>query len=244
VPFTAFISDLHLTPSRAGITDIFFGFLRGAARGANALYILGDLFEYWAGDDDLRDPLNARVAAELRDLGKTGVPVYFMHGNRDFLLLEGFARATGIHLLGDSAILDLYGIRTILLHGDTLCTDDAPYQAYRRRVHNRWVQRLFLLQPLRLRRAWFQRGRLKSERAKQEKPREIMDVALSAVEQSFRDNGCTRMIHGHTHRPACHVHVVDGRRCERWVLADWYHRGQYLRVGPEGCAPVDLADLA
>lgn len=241
MPFTAFISDLHLTPARAGIIDIFFEFLHGPARRAQALYILGDLFEFWAGDDDLADPLNARVAAGLTDLGQIGVPVYFMHGNRDFLLLERFARATDVHLLGDPTILDLYGIRTILLHGDTLCTDDARYQAYRRRVHNRWVQRLFLLQPLWLRRAEFERGRHRSEREKLAKPREIMDVTPSAVEQSFRDCGCTRMIHGHTHRPARHLHVVDGRPCERWVLSDWYHHGQYLRVGPEGCVPVDLA---
>ena len=239
--FTAFISDLHLTPARAGIADIFFEFLQGPARRAHALYILGDLFEFWAGDDDLGDPLNARVAAGLRDLGKTGVPVYFMHGNRDFLLLDRFALATGVRLLGDPTILDLYGVPTILLHGDTLCTDDARYQAYRRRVHNRWVQRLFLLQPLWLRRAWFERGRLRSERTKQAKPRQIMDVTPLAVEQSFRASGSTRMIHGHTHRPARHVHVVDGKHCERWVLSDWYHHGQYLRVGPEGCMPVDLA---
>jgi UDP-2,3-diacylglucosamine hydrolase len=241
VPFTAFISDLHLAPPRPGITDIFFEFLHGPARQAQALYILGDLFEYWAGDDDLSDPFNARVAAGLRDLAQTGVPVYFMHGNRDFLLLKGFARATGVHLLGDQTILDLYGTRTILLHGDTLCTDDERYQAYRRRVHNRWIQRLFLLQPLWLRRTWFERGRRRSERAKLGKPREIMDVSPSAVEQSFRDSGCVRMIHGHTHRPARHVLVVDGQSRERWVLADWYHRGQYLRVEPEGCARVDLA---
>ena len=239
--FTAFISDLHLTPARAGITDTFFEFLHGPARQAQALYILGDLFEYWAGDDDLSDPLNARVAAGLRDLGKAGVPVYFMHGNRDFLLFGRFARATGVQLLDDSMIVDLYGVPTILLHGDTLCTADARYQAYRRRVHNRWVQRLFMLQPLWLRRAWFERGRLKSERTKQDKPREIMDVTPSAVEQTFRDSGCARMIHGHTHRPARHVLVVDGKPRERWVLADWYHHGQYLRVGPEGCTRVDLA---
>jgi UDP-2,3-diacylglucosamine hydrolase len=169
VPFTAFISDLHLTPSRAGITDIFFGFLRGAARGANALYILGDLFEYWAGDDDLRDPLNARVAAELRDLGKTGVPVYFMHGNRDFLLLEGLLALLACSFSATRRSGSLR-IRMIPLHGDTLCTDDAPYQACRRRVHNRWVQRLFLLQPLWLRRAWFER------RTPQERTREARET--------------------------------------------------------------------
>jgi UDP-2,3-diacylglucosamine hydrolase len=244
VPFTAFISDLHLTSVRPKLNSVFFEFLHGPARDAQALYILGDLFEFWVGDDDLSDPFNKQVAAGLKDLSASGVPVYLMHGNRDFLLFDRFAFASGAHRLDDLTILDLYGTRTLLLHGDTLCTDDARYQAYRRRVHKRWVQRLFLLQPLWLRRAWFERGRLKSERTKQAKPREIMDVTPSAVEQSFRDSGCTRMIHGHTHRPARHVHVVDGKSCERWVLSDWYDHGQYLRVGPEGCVSVDLVQRA
>ena len=241
MPYTAFISDLHLTPARAEINRIFFDFLRGPARDAQALYILGDLFEYWAGDDDLGDPFNARVAACLKDLGQTGVPVYVMHGNRDFLLFERFARASGVRLLGDPTILDLHGTRTLLLHGDTLCTDDKRYQAFRRHARKRFWQRVFLLQPLWLRRFRIGRARAGSERRKQAMAPDMLDVTLSAVEQSFRDTGCTRMIHGHTHRPARHEYVVDGRRCERWVLSDWYHRGQYLRVSPEGCVPVDLA---
>jgi UDP-2,3-diacylglucosamine hydrolase len=241
VPYTAFISDLHLTRTRPEINRVFFEFLQGPARVADALYILGDLFEYWAGDDDLGDPLNARVAAGLKGLVEAGVPVYLMHGNRDFLMLDGFALASGARLLGDPTILQLYGTHTVLLHGDTLCTNDRRYQAFRRRVRNRWWQRLFLLQPLWLRRAEIEGARTLSERAKQLKPVEIMDVTPSSVEKSFRDSGCTRMIHGHTHRPAHHVHLVDGRRCERWVLAVWYHRGQYLRVGPDGCVAVDLA---
>ena len=137
MPYTAFISDLHLTPARAEINRIFFDFLRGPARAAQALYILGDLFEYWAGDDDLGDPLNTRVAASLKDLSEAGVPVYVMHGNRDVLLFERFARAAGVRLLGDPTILDLHGIRTLLLHGDSLCTGDARYQAFRRHARNR-----------------------------------------------------------------------------------------------------------
>ena len=239
MPFTAFVSDLHLTPARAQTAEIFARFVRGPARGADALYILGDLFEYWIGDDDLSAPFNAGVAAGLKELS-SAVPVYFMHGNRDFLLLGQFARATGVKLLADPAVVDLYGTQTVLLHGDTLCTADVHYQAFRRRVRSRWLQRLFLLQPLWARRAWFERGRRKSNRAKQLTPCEIMDVTPSAVEQSFRDSGCTRMIHGHTHRPARHAHVVDGRSCERWVLSDWYRGGQYLRVDPQGCTRVDL----
>jgi UDP-2,3-diacylglucosamine hydrolase len=241
VPYTAFISDLHLTPARAEINRIFFDFLRGPVRNAQALYILGDLFEYWAGDDDLSDPFNARVAAGLKDVGDSGVPVYLMHGNRDFLLFERFIRASGVHLLGDPTILDLHGIRTLLLHGDTLCLDDKRYQAFRRHARQRFWQRVFLLQPLWLRRFRIERARTRSERRKQSIAPDMLDVTPSAVERSFRDTGCMRMIHGHTHRPARHVYVVDGKTCERWVLSDWYHRGQYLRVSPEGCVPVDLA---
>ncbi|HTS51773.1 MAG TPA: UDP-2,3-diacylglucosamine diphosphatase [Burkholderiales bacterium] len=241
MPYTAFISDLHLTRTRPEINRVFFEFLEGPGRAAEALYILGDLFEYWAGDDDLRDPLNARVASALKTLVEAAVPVYLMHGNRDFLMLEGFVHASGVRLLEDPTILNLYGTRTVLLHGDTLCTDDKRYQAFRRRARNRCWQRLFLLQPLWLRRARIERARARSERRKQRMGAEIMDVTPSAVEQSFRDSGCARMIHGHTHRPAHHMHIVDGRRCERWVLADWYRHGQYLRVDREGCLSVDLA---
>lgn len=241
VPYTVFISDLHLTPARAEINRIFFDLLSGPVRKAQALYILGDLFEYWAGDDDLSDPFNARVAAGLKDVDQAGVPVFLMHGNRDFLLLERFARASGVHLLSDPTILDLHGIRTLLLHGDSLCTEDKDYQAFRRRARKRFWQRLFLLQPLWLRRARIERARSRSERRKRAVEASIMDVTASAVEQSFRDSGCTRMIHGHTHRPARHVHVVDGRSCERWVLSDWYLRAQYLRVSAVEWAPVSLS---
>jgi UDP-2,3-diacylglucosamine hydrolase len=240
VSFTAFISDLHLTSSRAEINRLFFEFLEGPARQADHLYILGDLFEYWAGDDDLADPFNARVAAGLKALTSAGVPVSIMHGNRDVLLLHGFARASGARLIEDPTILDLYGTRTLLMHGDSLCTDDLQYQAFRRRARTPWRQRAFLLQPLWLRRAEIERGRRKSEQTKQTKSAEIMDVTSTAVEQAFRDTGCVRMIHGHTHRPARHVHIVDGKTRERWVLSDWYRHGQYLRVGPDGCASVDL----
>ena len=240
MPFTAFISDLHLTLARAEINRIFFAFLEGPARAADHLYILGDLFEYWLGDDDLRDPLNAQVASGLKALVTAGVPVSVMHGNRDVLLLKGFAQASGARLIADPTVVDLYGTRTLLLHGDSLCTDDLQYQAFRKRARNFWWQRAFLLQPLSMRRAQTERGRRKSERQKRINAAEIMDVTPAAVEQAFRDSGCIRMIHGHTHRPARHVHIVEGRTCERWVLSDWYQHGQYLRIGPDGCTSVDL----
>ncbi|MEO8629928.1 MAG: UDP-2,3-diacylglucosamine diphosphatase [Betaproteobacteria bacterium] len=240
MPFTAFISDLHLTPSRPTITRIFLDFLRRDAREADALYILGDLFEYWAGDDDLSDPLNAQVAGALNELAHSGTPVYLMHGNRDFLLLDRFVHAASAQLISDPTTVDLYGNPTLLMHGDTLCTDDARYQAFRARVRSPLWQRVFLLQPLWLRRAEIERARRMSERAKHEKPAAIMDVTAAAVQQAFKACACSRMIHGHTHRPARHVHQVDGRICERWVLADWYEQGQYLRVTPERCESITL----
>lgn len=233
--FTAFISDLHLTSGRPQINRVFFAFLEGPAREADALYVLGDLFEYWAGDDDLSDPLNAQVALALSKLAAAGVPVRVMHGNRDFLMLERFAHAAGAELIADPLVVDLYGTRTLLMHGDTLCTDDARYQAFRTRVRSRWWQRLFLLQPLWLRRAEIERARRMSEESKRTKPRELMDVTPAAVQEAFATSQCTRLIHGHTHRPARHELVVNGRTCERWVLSDWYAQGQWLRVAPEGC---------
>jgi UDP-2,3-diacylglucosamine hydrolase len=240
VPFTAFISDLHLTSGRPEINEIFFDFLRGPARAADALYILGDLFEYWAGDDDLTDPLNARVASSLADLFGSGVPVMLMHGNRDFLMLHGFERATGVKLIADPAVVDLYGTPTLLMHGDTLCRDDHHYQAIRIRIRNRWWQRLFLLQPLWLRRAEIERARRISEHSKRTKSQPIMDVTAAAVAEAFASSGCSRLIHGHTHRPARHEHAVLGRTCERWVLSDWYRHGHWLRVGPDGCEAIAL----
>ncbi len=238
--FTAFISDLHLTLSRPAIIRTFLDFLRRDAREADALYILGDLFEYWAGDDDLADPLNAQVAGALNEFARTGTPVYLMHGNRDFLLLDRFARAASLQLISDPTTVDLYGTPTLLMHGDTLCTDDARYLAFRARVRRPLWQRVFLLQPLWLRRAEIERARRLSERAKQGKPSAIMDVTPAAVQQAFKACSCSRMIHGHTHRPARHVHQVDGRICERWVLSDWYEQGQYLRVTPERCESITL----
>jgi UDP-2,3-diacylglucosamine hydrolase len=238
--FTAFISDLHLTRERPHITAVFFEFVKGPARAADALYILGDLFEYWAGDDDLADPLNAQVAAELKMLAAHGVPIKLMHGNRDFLMLQGFVRAAGVELIEDPTVAELYGTPTLLMHGDTLCREDHRYQAFRARVRSRGWQRLFLMQPLWLRRAEVEHARRMSERAKQTKPKEIMDVTSAAVEDSLRASGCARMIHGHTHRPGVHLHQVDGRTCERWVLSDWYRHGHYLHVDPHGCKPITL----
>jgi UDP-2,3-diacylglucosamine hydrolase len=207
--------------------------------GADALYILGDLFEYWVGDDSLELPLPARAAASLKDTAAR-MPTYFMHGNRDFLVARRFSEATGVRLLEDPTVVDLYGTRTVLLHGDTLCTDDDAYQSYCAKVRDPAWQAAALAQPLGTRVAIAQQMRLESEGAKQGKPTDIMDVAASAVERAFAQSRCTRMIHGHTHRPGKAVYSVNGRECVRWVLPDWYQRGGYLEVSPEGVRAIDV----
>jgi UDP-2,3-diacylglucosamine hydrolase len=239
--FTLFVSDLHLAAERPAATQAFFSLLSGPAREADALYILGDLFEYWAGDDDLREPFNSSVTGALHSLSDAGVPVYFLQGNRDFLAQHKFARAAGLTLIGDPTVVDLYGTRTVLLHGDTLCTDDKRYQAFRRRVRSAWFQRLLLLTPLSFRRKLIERTRRVSELEKRVKNMNIMDVNARAVEQTFRELGAGRIIHGHTHRPARHLHEVDGATRERWVLSDWYTRGQMLKATADGCEPVEIA---
>jgi UDP-2,3-diacylglucosamine hydrolase len=237
--FTAFVSDLHLTAERPQANAAFFAFLRDVASQADGLYVLGDLFEYWAGDDDLSDAFNAKVAAALRDVSAQ-VPVWVMHGNRDFLLMQRFAAASGARLLADPARIDLYGTPTLLMHGDLLCTQDRRYQLFRSVVRNRAVQALFMRLPLARRKQAIGGARRVSEGEKQVKQMSIMDVSPRAVERALRAHGCERLIHGHTHRPARHEHEVDGRVRERWVLSDWYQTGEYLRCSPGGCERVPL----
>ena len=235
-----FVSDLHLTPDRPTAHSTFFRFLGGPASGAASFYVLGDLFESWVGDDDLDDSFNASVADALRSLTAGGVALYFMHGNRDILVGQAFARRCGAHLIADPLVIDLHGTRTLLMHGDTLCTDDVDYQKFRAYAHDAGNQRRFLEQPLAARRAQMLEMRAGSERSKQAKTMEIMDVAPAAVEQALRSHGYPRLIHGHTHRPGRHVHRVDGHVCERWVLTDWYDRAGYLRCDQDGCRAIDL----
>ena len=237
--FTAFISDLHLSAERPAANAAFLAFLRDIASQADALYILGDLFEYWAGDDDLADPFNAQVAAALHAVSGT-VPIAIMHGNRDFLLMHPFAQASGARLLDDPARIDLYGTPTLLMHGDLLCTQDRRYQAFRAVVRNGLVQGVFMRLPLARRKRVIGGARRMSEGEKQAKQMDIMDVAPDAVERAFRESGCLRLIHGHTHRPARHEHDVGGCVRERWVLSDWYQRGEYLRCSANGCERVPV----
>jgi UDP-2,3-diacylglucosamine hydrolase len=231
---TLFISDLHLTEERPEANERFIAFLEDRARAAAALYILGDFFEYWIGDDDLEWPFNAVVAGLLRELTRRGVPVSLMHGNRDFLIGERFCAATGASLLADPTVAEIEGTRTLLVHGDTLCTDDLDYQAWRRKARDPAFQAAFLAKPLPERRVAIVQMREKSREVVQGKAAEIMDVNDGAVREALRRHGVRRLIHGHTHRSGRHALEVDGSRCERWVLPDWYGRGGYLEVGPRG----------
>jgi len=237
---TLFISDLHLDDERPFITELFEQFLRGEAREAQALYILGDLFESWIGDDDDAS-LAQRVQDALAELSRSGVATYFMAGNRDFLVGPRFAQRSGVTLLDDPARIDLAGVPTLLMHGDTLCTDDAAYQAFRRQVREPAWQAEFLAKPLAERREMARQLRAQSEREKAAKEMAIMDVNPEAVAAALREHGYPRLIHGHTHRPAWHNHEVDGRVCERWVLPDWYEGGGYLCCNAEGCNAFSLA---
>jgi UDP-2,3-diacylglucosamine hydrolase len=229
-----FISDLHLCEERPATTRAFRAFLAGPARAARTVYILGDLFEYWVGDDDGEAPFNRQVSEALAALAASGVDVFLLAGNRDFLVGERFARQAGLRLLADPTLIELTGRRVLLTHGDTLCTDDRAYQAYRVQVRDAAWQRSFLARPLSERRHIVEDLRRRSEAAKRDKASEIMDVNGGAVDALLREWGYPTLIHGHTHRPARHLHEVDGHPCERWVLADWDDDAPYLAWGASG----------
>jgi len=235
-----FVSDLHLSPARPAMQEAFERFCAGPARGASALWVLGDLFDAWAGDEQLADPLPSRAAAALAAVAAAGTAVAVMRGNRDLLLGERFAAAAGARLLPDAIVAPIAGTPTLLLHGDTLCTDDLAYQRYRARVHDPALQRRFLALPWIVRRALVAGIRGTSRRATARKPEAIMDVNAGAVEAAFAEHRVTRMIHGHTHRPARHHHTVDGALAERWVLPDWYDAAGYLAVDDGGARFVRL----
>lgn len=235
-----FISDLHLAAERPDTNEQFFRFLAEEARRADALYILGDLFEYWVGDDDLSDPLAAAVASGLKEVSESGVKVSFMHGNRDFLIAKGFCKATGATLIQDPTVVKFGKAPTLLMHGDTLCTDDHDYQNWRRTARSEEWQKDFLSKSLSKRHEAIQGLREKSKEVIAAKPAEIMDVNPEAVKDAFRRHRVKRLIHGHTHRPARHEVEVDGTRCERWVLPDWYGHGGYLALDDVGARLVSF----
>ena len=230
---TLFISDLHLDPARPAITALLLDFLTQRGRQADALYILGDLFEAWIGDDDDAE-LGQTVAAALRALTDQGVPGYFLHGNRDFLIGERFAAASGLQLLPESIIIELVGEPVLLLHGDTLCTDDVDYQAFRAQVRAPAWQARTLALPLMQRRALAGQLRETSQQATQQKAVEITDVNLAEVDHVMRTHGVRSLIHGHTHRPALHQWLLDGQSARRAVLGDWHQQGSVLSCDAAG----------
>jgi UDP-2,3-diacylglucosamine hydrolase len=236
-----FLSDIHLAPDRPEATAAFNAFCAGPARAAGAVYILGDLFDSWIGDDQLTEPFTAAIAGSLRGITQSGVPVYVGHGNRDFLLGTRFAAETGVSLLPERQLIDIAGGSTLLSHGDELCTGDVAYQQYRSRMRDPATQRRLLGLPLFVRRMIARWLRRKSRNATSLKPASIMDVDDATVVATFRDFGVSRMIHGHTHRPATHRVDVDGRMCERIVLADWHDRGHYVEVDGSSIRSREIA---
>jgi UDP-2,3-diacylglucosamine hydrolase len=238
---TLFISDLHLADERPEINALFFRFLDEIAGNADALYILGDLFEYWLGDDQLdHDPLAHAVVDSLRHISGDGTRIFFMHGNRDFLIGERFAREAGLTILADPTLIELYGQRVLLMHGDTLCTDDVAYQKFRAQTRTTDWKNTTLAQPYEARQELARSIRTQSDSEKSQKAEEIMDVTEATVEEVFRQYHYPLMIHGHTHRPATHQLLIDGRACERWVLADWHGRGECLEASNSGLQRIEL----
>ncbi|HEY9210031.1 MAG TPA: UDP-2,3-diacylglucosamine diphosphatase [Methylotenera sp.] len=237
---TLFISDLHLCASRPAITAAFIEFLQNTASKVKALYILGDLFEYWAGDDDVDDAFHQQVISGFKKLSDAGVKVFLMHGNRDFLIAEGFCQMAGITLLDDPTIIDLHGKKALLSHGDDLCTDDVAYQQFRSQVRDKKWQHEFLSQPLQARKKQIEAIRARSEQEKTQKSLEIMDVNAEAVNALLGKYQPDLLIHGHTHRPNQHTIKLDGRLITRWVLGDWYEQGSYLACDKHGCKNMGL----
>jgi UDP-2,3-diacylglucosamine hydrolase len=236
---TLLISDLHLDPATPGIQRQFLEFLEGEARSASALYILGDLFEVWLGDDDPA-PASRTIVQSLRALTDAGVTCFVMHGNRDFLIGQRFCRETGAQLIEDGTVVEIHGDRVLLLHGDVLCTDDVSYQRLRRIVRNPAVQWIFRHMSLARRRALAQKVREGSRMHVDTTEAQIMDVNAEAVANAFRESGVGTMIHGHTHRPAVHSLEVDGSPVQRIVLGDWHSQGSVLERSASG---FDLRSL-
>jgi len=230
---TFFIADIHLCAQEPAITAGFLRFLRQEAARADALYILGDLFEAWIGDDDPQ-PLHTQIAQALNQLHQQGVPCFFIHGNRDFLLGRRFARDSLMTLLPEEKVLELYGRRIVILHGDTLCTDDVAYQKFRKKVHKPLIQKLFLWLPLKWRLAIAAKMRANSKASNSQKEMAIMDVNPYAVVRTMQTHGVQWMIHGHTHRPAIHEVMLGETVGHRAVLGAWHQQGSMIKVSADG----------
>lgn len=234
---TLFISDLHLAPERIDITNCFLRFMQTEAINADALYVLGDLFEFWIGDDDNSDFADL-IRQQFRQLVTNGVRCYFVHGNRDFLIGKLFCQQTGVILLQQGTLIDLYGRKAAVFHGDTLCTQDTKYLAYRKKVHIPWLQWLFNRIPFWIKKKITAKVRLNIQDEKQKKDFNIMDVTESEIERIFDSNHIDLIIHGHTHRPKIHYYPIQRERepinitveksKTRIVLGDWYQQGSVL----------------
>jgi len=245
---TLFISDLHLQPSQPQLLRGCLEFLRTTARGADALYILGDLFEVWVGDDD-DAPWLPEFSDALKTLHHAGTRLYFLHGNRDFLLGKNFAAQCGLELLPEAAVIDLYGRKTLLMHGDTLCTEDREYLAMRAQLHNPLWQQAVLTKSLDERRQLATALRMESKSAGAQKSAEIMDVTPDEVIRVMEEHGVDLLIHGHTHRPARHSLSVSGtvagvKPAERIVLGDWGDQLWYLQASADGQLDLIAKTLA
>lgn len=239
--FSLFISDLHLTPERPRPVLLLQRFIEEIVPAAQALYILGDFLEAWVGDDSLELPFNQAICQSLNTVRVSGVPVFFLPGNRDFLVGQQFAQAANLTLLPDPTQIDLYGVPTLIAHGDQFCTDDTAYQNFRRQVRDTAWQQQFLAQPMDQRLALAASLRERSELAKADKKPDIMDVNQYAIDQVLNGAPIRRLIHGHTHRPAHHVSHANEVKLERWVLPDWYDTGGYLICDSAGCRLVSFS---
>lgn len=229
---TYFIADLHLCENRPDISACFLRFLKSDAIEAEKLYILGDLFEAWVGDDD-DSPYLSTIAKALSNLAQSGTKIFYIHGNRDFLLGKHYAKQAKMELLQEVETIDLYGKHVVIMHGDTLCTRDIAYQAFRKKSRSWWWQTMVKSLPLSIRKKMAANYRKRSAAATAMKSQEIMDVTNEEVNHCLEQYHSQLLIHGHTHRPAIHEFIVNGKAAQRIVLGDWYEQGAWLKVTPD-----------
>ncbi len=229
---TYFIADLHLCENRPDISACFLRFLKSDAIEAEKLYILGDLFEAWVGDDD-DSPYLSTIAKALSNLAQSGTKIFYIHGNRDFLLGKHYAKQARMELLQEVETIDLYGKHVVIMHGDTLCTRDIAYQAFRKKSRSWWWQTMVKSLPLSIRKKMAANYRKRSAAATAMKSQEIMDVTNEEVNHCLEQYHSQLLIHGHTHRPAIHEFIVNGKAAQRIVLGDWYEQGAWLKVTPD-----------
>lgn len=229
---TYFLSDMHITEQRPDITAALLNFLAGPGAQADAIYLLGDVFDYWIGDDYITEPAQ-QLKQSLNKLHHSGVKLYFVAGNRDFLINRRFAKETGCKLLAAHTVIDLYGQPVLIMHGDTLCTLDVNYQNFRKKSRTWWWQLLMRNLPLTTRLNYVKKLKARSKSEKSMKSEQIMDVTQEEVEHQMRLHQVQYLIHGHTHRQAIHRFELDHKPAQRIVLGDWYQAGSVLKWTPE-----------